>query len=64
MREKRPTVTLTNRDDGRPPAFAVAGGLLAAAFVAAATAGVFASVWPYLLGVSALVAALFALARR
>lgn len=62
--EKRLTVTLTNRDRDRPPAFAVAGALLAVSFVGAAAAGVLASVAPYLLGVSALVGALFALGRR
>ena len=57
-------MTHTNRDDGRPTAFGVAGALLAVAFLAAVSAGTLASVGPYLLGVSALVGALFAVGRR
>lgn len=48
----------------RAVGFATAGGLLALAFAGATTAGVLDSVGAYLLGVSALVAALFALGRR
>lgn len=52
---------------GGPPAVRTAGGLavalLALSFVGAATAGVLGSVGPYLLGVSTLVLALFALGR-
>jgi hypothetical protein len=56
-------------DDGevRKPhvvGFAIAGGLLAVAFVGATTAGVLDAVGAYLLGVSVLVAALFVVVRR
>ncbi|WP_168216210.1 hypothetical protein [Halorussus halobius] len=48
----------------RPPVgFGVAVGLLAVAFVGAATAGVLDAVGPYLVGVAALVGALFGLVR-
>jgi len=55
------------RDDDRterpPVGFGLAAGLVAVAFVGAATAGVLDAVGPYLVGVAALVAALFGLAR-
>jgi hypothetical protein len=57
-------VPFSTPTDGRPSAFASAVALLAVAFAGAATAGVLTSVGPYLLGISALVGALFALGRR
>lgn len=62
--ENHPDVPFTRRNGGRPPAFAVAGALLAVAFLAAASAGVLTSVGPYLLGVAILLGVLFALGRR
>lgn len=55
--------SLSGKSD-RPLGFVVATGLLVIAFAGATTAGVLDSVGAYLLGVSALVAALFALGRR
>ena len=48
----------------RKVGFAIAGGLLAVAFVGATTAGVLDSVGAYLFGVSVLVIALFVVVRR
>lgn len=57
-------MTLLTTTGGRPLGFGAAAILLTIALVGAISAGVLGTVGPYLVGVSVLVAALFALGRR